>query len=241
MIKNSRVAVCIAVAATMALAAPASAQAQTVIPGDTSGARTVVVDPSLARITVNPAGASASTVSAQFVNTSGFEMRCEDPMNTSRGSAVTEAEVAVQTMAFYESFGLNPNPVIPVAVSSLELPIDLTPLLGLLPFGSGAPAVGDNNAARSEITQAQNNAQQRGHTGYSTPYTLGNGQSITLNYPLGQPSAGPRTDFNAAVVAVCRATNGPRNGQLFAFAGYEDGEPETNPNGAIAIGSLGRR
>lgn len=241
MINNSRAAACIAVAAAMTLAAPAAAQAQTVIPGDNSGARTVVVDPSLARITVNAAGAAATSVSAQFVNTSGFEMRCEDPANTSRGSALTEAEVAVQTIAYYKSFGLNPNPIIPVAVSSVELPIDLTPLLGLLPVGSGAPAVGDNNAARSEITQSQNNAQQRGHTGYSTPFTLRDGQSINLSFPLGQPSAGPRTDFNAAVVAVCQATNGPRNGQLFAFAGYEDGEPATNPNGAISIGSLGRR
>lgn len=239
--KLFRTAVVAAASGALLLGGLGSAQAQNVIPGDNSSLTTVVVDPSIAQVTVNPAAASATSVTATVRNTSGFTYRCEDPMGAGTGGMITEPEVALKTEAYYRNFGIQPNPGVNIAVSSVNLPIDLTPLLGVLPGGSAAAAFGDNVAARSDITAAQSNAMQRGHTGTVTPFTLNDGQSINLTFPLGMPAAGPRTDFNAAAIFVCRAQNGPRNGNLFLITGYEDGRPAGEPNGNLLLGSIGRR
>lgn len=231
----------VAACGALMLGATATSAAQNVIPGDNSVETPVVVDPSIATVTVTPAEASATAIEATFQNTSNFQYRCEDPTGTGAGGTATEADVALKTEAYYENFGIQPNPIIPIAVSSVSIPIDLTPILGILPGGSAAAAFGNNVAGRSDITEAQANAVQRGHSGTVTPFTLNPGQTINLTFPLGFPAAGPRTDFDAATIFVCKANNGDRNGQLFLVTGYEGGRPDGEPKGNLTLGSLGRR
>ncbi|ANI92187.1 Hypothetical protein BJL86_1405 [Dietzia timorensis] len=213
-----------------------SAAAQNVIPGDNSPARTVIVDPTKGAVNVKPSG--DSSVSFTFQNLTGSPVRCQDETNT-YSSVATEPEVAQKVVAYYKNFGVLDKPVIPLAVSSVNIPIDLSPVLLLLPGGSLAPLFGNNHAALADIKAAQENAAQRGHVGQITPFNIANGATTpTYTIPIAPPSAGSRTDWNASVVITCKTTSGPE--QWFAFVGYEDGEPMAPPGGALNIGSLGR-
>lgn len=238
--KVTRIPIATAITVALVVATGSNlASAQNVIPGDNSPARTVVVDPSKGTVNVNPASANSTSVTFTFQNRTGSPVRCQDETNT-YGPEVTEPEVAQKVMAYYRNFGVLDKPQIPISIAgSVNINIDLSPVLLLLPGGSLSPIFGDNYSALADIKTSHENAAQRGHVGRLTPFNLANNATTpTYSIPVPAPSAGPRTDWNASIVVTCKTTSGPE--QWYAFAGFENGEPDTPPGGALNIGSLGR-
>ena len=229
---------CAAAAVTFTPAMP-STHAQNVIPGDTNPGTTVVT--ALSGVSITVTQPTISTVTVAMTNSSGRNLNCRG-MDTAKpiGGTVTEARVAQSSLAYYAAFPYKPEPS-PVfgstaANNTVGANIPLGPILGFLPTGSIAPALGAAYAARDAIASDHAAAAQAGHTGTIGEFTVNNNATVTRTVTLGPPAYGQRTDFQAAVFTVCSEPSG----RAYAFAGYEGGvEPEVPGGGLLRSGSLG--
>lgn len=249
--KHLRTAVPASLAAVALMAAAPAATAQNSIPGDNSPGTTFVTDQSLGTVTVGAAGAGATGITWSLVNRTGYSLTCKEQpndtngaSNTNRAGMVTEATVAQKTLAYYANYQWkeDPNYTINFAISgsSFAIPLHFGGIVDLLPGGSAASAFGDAFAAGADIGADQDNARQRGHTGEITSFTVNNGATAGATTALIAPSAGPTTDFDAAVVLFCNNSSAGRN---YVFVGYETGTtpPTPDPRGVLATGSISRK
>lgn len=233
----TRIALATATALTFAATAPVTASAQNVIPGDLNPGNVVITW--LPGVTVNVTKPNPSQVSVQFVNNSGINLRCNGHDNNSGvGATVTTGPIAQAAMQYYANFAHKPDPADSFGSGDMGAKIEWNAILSFLPSGSAAPIFGEAYAARDWISRQHTAATLRGHTGTSGAFTVNNGNSFTTNPPvnLSTPSNGPRTDVDAAAYLIC--TSGS---QAYAFAGYENGAPRPTNDGALPIGSIGRR
>lgn len=225
------------------VALPAAATAQNVIPGDLTPGNVVVT--SLAGVSVSVTQPDLSRVTVSTTNNSGKDLRCDGPEGGSGiGVTVTPDEVAQAAMQYYANFAYQPAPQdrfgstgnLGAGDGDLTVDIAWNPILAFLPTGSIAPMFGEAYAARDWIASQHRRAVTQGHAGTSTQFSVNNGTTFTTTVTLNPPSAGPRTDFDAGAFLVC--TSGT---EKFAFAGYENGPPSPTNDGALPIGSVGRR
>lgn len=223
---------------------PGAASAQNVIPGDLEAGKTVVTWLPGVEITVSQP--NLSSVSFTVRNTSGRDLTCNGPANNSGiGAIATPARVAQAAVQYYANFPYKADPKdsfgstgnVGAGDGDLTVDIGWGPILGFLPTGSIAPFLGDSYAARDWISRQHGAATMKGHTGTTGTFTVYSGSTPSnRTIPLGPPSNGPRTDFDAAVYLVC--TSGD---QAYAFAGYENGPPSPTNAGTLPIGSTGNR
>lgn len=103
---------------------------------------------------------------------------------------------------------------------------------GFLPGGAFGSLLSDAYAARSEIAGAHDAARVAGHAADILKFNINAGTTHDVTVTLGQPSVGPREAFDAGAFLLCQSA-----GDLYAFAGYENGEP--TPDSPDSGGSLG--
>ena len=217
-------------------AAPATASAQNVIPGDLNPGNVVITWLPGVSVDVTQSPTSLDKVTVTVTNNSGLSLWCNGPEeNSGIGATVTTGPVAQAAMQYYANFEHKPDPKDNLGSGAYGAIIEWNAILAFLPTGSISPMFGPAYAARDWISRQHTAATLNGHTGTSTQFTVNHGQIFPTTITLSPPSNGPRTDFDAAAYLVC--TSG---GKTYAFAGYENGPPGPN-EGALPIGSVGRR
>lgn len=239
-----RTALAAAAAVGLALAAPAGAAAQNVIPGDMLPPDPTLTNLPGVEITVDAVDRGTGAVSGTFVNNTGRNLTCTNPHpnpELARGGTVSTAAVIEQSMDYYSRF----RPTYPGAIDIDEsLPIGggvavygpLWPILQLIPTGSAAAFLAPEVAASAEITDLQNYATSRGLTGAVPVFTVNNGDTHDWASTLGRAGYGTRDNVGLGALFVCR--EGDAQSQHYAFAGYEDFDVEDN-TGSLSGGSLG--
>jgi len=232
--------------AIAAVAAPTTALAQNVIPGDLAAGKTVITWlPGVDIAVTQPDSASVRFV---MTNNSGRNLTCNGPANDSGiGATATTARVAQAAVQYYANFPYKPDPKdsfgstgnVGAGDGDLTVDIGWAPILGFLPTGSIAPFLGDSYAARDWISSQHYKATMKGQTGTTANFSLNSGAApLTRTINLGPPSNGVRdmNKLDAGVYLVC--TSGD---DAFAFAGYENGPPSPTNEGTLPIGSTGNR
>ena len=239
-----RTAVVAAAAVGLALAVPAGAAAQNVIPGDTLPPAPTLTNLPGVEASVVEVDRETGAVSGTFTNNTGRNLTCTNPHpnpELARGGTVSTAAVIGQSMDYYSRF----RPTYPGAVDIDEsLPIGggiavygpLWPILQLIPTGSAAAFLAPEVAASAEITELQNHATARGLTGAIGVFTVNDGDTHDWNTTLGRAGYGARDNDRLGALFVCR--EGDAQSQHYAFAGYEEVD-EDEGTGNLPSGSLG--
>lgn len=240
-----RTAVVAAAAVGLALAVPAGAAAQNVIPGDTLPPAPTLTNLPGVEASVVEVDRETGAVSGTFANNTGRNLTCTNPHpnpELARGGTVSTAAVIGQSMDYYSRF----RPTYPGAVDIDEsLPIGggiavygpLWPILQLIPTGSAAAFLAPEVAASAEITELQNSATARGLTGAIGVFTVNDGDTHDWNTTLGRAGYGARDNDRLGALFVCR--EGDAQSQHYAFAGYQEVDEEDEGNGTLPSGSLG--
>lgn len=200
------------------------------LPGtDDSTSQMGVGGPDRGEVTVDAAGADATTVTGSFKNTSDASLSCRTlgVGGSSPAVTVTDAETVRMSIA-YLSDNLLPPP---------------SPMPGLNPgsmgvmLGSGSLGslgLGDDAAVdMDKIQKAQDKSRVAGHYGTAPDFVVAAGASVDWTVTLTLPNAGKRTDFNAGALVTCE-----QGGNWFAFAGFED-DASNGGGGSLSMGSLG--
>lgn len=239
-----RTAVAAAAAVGLALAVPAGAVAQNVIPGDTPPAAPTLTNLPGVEATVDAVDRETGAVSGKFTNNTGRNLTCTNPHpnpEMARGGTMSTESVIELSMDYYSRF----RPTYPGAVDINEsLPIGgdvkvygpLWPILQLLPTGSAAAFLAPEVAASAEITELQTDATARGLTGAIGVFTVGDGVTHDWSATLGRAGYGARGDDRLGALFVCR--EGDASSQHYAFAGYQEVD-EDEDTGTLPSGSLG--
>lgn len=241
-----------AAAALLAATGTAVAHADNVVPGaDTSG-RVVIVDSGALTVTVAPAGAAATEITGTVANTGTTPFTCAGPSAADPTAGdVSDAGTVAAAMEYYRTQLYRQAPQLPLEFDT-GIPFVGTIKLGTLDFGSAGGSLdqagsltGPAAGARKDIATSHAAARQAGHTGLVPALaTVAPGQTVPFTAPLGLPSSGARTDFDAAVFLLCtEPSDTAAPGQAYAFAGYEKGAPAPSApaagGGSLGTGSLG--
>lgn len=242
-----RTAVVAAAAVGLALAVPAGAAAQNVIPGDTLPPAPTLTNLPGVEAAISEVDRETGVVSGTFANNTGRDLTCTNPHpnpEMARGGTVSTVAVIEQSMDYYSRF----RPTYPGAVDieeSLPLVGDLAiygplwPILQLIPTGSAAAFLAPEVAASAEITELQNHATARGLTGAIGVFTVNDGDTHNWQATLGRAGYGARDNDRLGALFVCR--EGDAQSQHYAFAGYEeideDEDTDNLPSGSLGGGS----
>lgn len=235
----------VAASASLVLGASGVAAAQTVIPGDGGGGRTVIVNNPDATLTVDEVDRTAGTVAVTMVNNTGSALRCEAPnQNTADrpGMAVSTADVVANSAQFYERYQWIPAGQLTVPASFLgNITVRLWPLLQGLPTGSITQFMSDRAMLQAEIINGNDAARQAGLTGNSGAFTIANGATTSQTITLNRPAVNPRGLGKLGVMTVCGPGGTQDSQQLFAWTALEEVEPSPTPDdtGSLGSGSLG--
>ncbi|GLB62909.1 hypothetical protein NCCP2495_07870 [Dietzia sp. NCCP-2495] len=240
--RHTRALTGLGLAAAALLTTTATGNAQTTIPGDVPDSVVVRVVPSAGTVTVNGAGAAATSISGTFTNRTGASLDCRGyPSTADVGGTVAPADVVQSSLEYYKNFPLRPRPgttVTPSISGSISITVDMNmeEVTNLLPGGSVAPLFGPAYGTSKAISERFAAAKVKGQTGQMASFTLANNATRNWSANLGNPASGTREDFQAGALFLCSSGS-----TVWAFGGYEGGsEPERDPRGILRSGSLGR-
>ena len=200
------------------------------IPGADDSGTVVITDSTALTVTVNPAGATAATITGRISNATGNRFDCHTPgVNGAKyPGQVTEAGIVADAMRYYSATIFSPigGMLLPVTGVTLD-PVPTGSLGDFLPTGSATVFLGKSLGGAQSLRAAQESARIAGHTGDpavngATDFSVPARGAVNFAAALGYPASGTRTDFDAAAMFFCTDA---ATGKAYVFAGYELGSP----------------
>lgn len=224
-----------ATSAVALLAGTAVAGAYNVVPGADDTGKVVITGVSDLGLDLETSE-DGSSVAITVTNSGDRNFVCAGPKgNEATTGDITDAAVVAQAMEYYQS-QLNRDPSdILVKISGFGGSTNAIPtgsVEGFLPGGALGSLFGDAFEARDEIRASQDQARIAGHTADILKFNINAGAEHEVTVNLGDPSVSPRAEFDAGAFLLCSS-----GGDLYAFAGYENGAPAAPATSSLA--SLG--
>lgn len=220
------------------------AAAANVVPGADGAAKVVVTDAADMTVTIPATGAGMTSITGSVKNNTDAAFTCAGVSGKDAfGGDIAPADIVANSEQYYRTNLYREFPKI--AVNTPSLPVVGAISLGEIDLGSAESSfqgfgslAGKANKTRSEIAKRYSTARMAGHVGQVEKFEVEPGGNHQFTAQLPAPTAGARTDFDAAAFFMCikQSTQQP-----YVFTGYETGTsaPETQKADIVGSAALG--